>query len=203
MSATNRSDARRPDDFYETPGWCVRRLLDRVKLPGVEWLEPAAGKGAIIRAVNASRGMLPKWTAVDLRPETKPHLTDLVDGVDVYAGIDFLRGDFGGCNFDVVITNPPFSLAMEFIEEALLLAPYVVLLLRLNFLGAGKRAGFFAGEMPDVYVLPNRPSFTGGGTDATEYAWFVWTPERGRKSGSISILDETPALARGRAAEGT
>lgn len=30
---------------------------------------------------------------------------------------------------------------------------------------------------PDIYVLPNRPSFSGKGTDSIEYAWFVWRKE--------------------------
>jgi len=25
-----------------------------------------------------------------------------------------------------------------------------------------------------LHVISKRPSFTGGGTDATEYAWFIW-----------------------------
>jgi hypothetical protein len=35
-------------------------------------------------------------------------------------------------------------------------------------------------------VLPKRPSFTGGGTDATEYAWMVWGPTR---TGRLRILE--------------
>jgi hypothetical protein len=43
---------------------------------------------------------------------------------------------------------------------------------------------------PDVYVLPNRPSFTGGSTDSIEYAWFVWRT-RAARSGTIRVLAET------------
>jgi hypothetical protein len=90
---------------------------------------------------------------------------------------------------------------MEFIAKALTYASYVVMLLRLNFLGSGKRAAFFAREMPDIYVLPDRPSFTGRGTDATEYGWFVWTPERGRRAGKVEVLAETPPAQRRRVRE--
>lgn len=45
----------------------------------------------------------------------------------------------------------------------------------------GRRADFHRRHPSDVFVLPRRPSFTGGGTDATEYAWFVWGPGRGNR----------------------
>jgi hypothetical protein len=33
-------------------------------------------------------------------------------------------------------------------------------------------------------------------TDASEYSWFVWTPERGRRFGRISVLPDTPLSER-------
>jgi hypothetical protein len=195
VSATGRGAVRNPADYYPTPSWAVRRLLERVELPGNRWLEPCAGDGAIIRAVNSVVQPI-HWTAVDIRPETRDPLKALIDPTEVYAGYDFLAGDFAGCEWDTICTNPPFGLAMEFIEESLSLANWVAMLLRVNFLGSAKRSAFFRDEMPDVYVLPNRPSFTGKGTDATEYCWAVWTPERGRKRGRVEVLAETPANER-------
>ena len=66
---------------------------------------------------------------------------------------------------------------MEFIQRALPLRSShgaVVMLLRLNFLGSEKRASWLRANPPSIYVTPCRPDFTGGGGDATEYAWFVW-----------------------------
>ena len=200
MSATGRSDVRQIDDFYQTPAWCVRRLLEAVDLPVGSWLEPAVGHGAIVRAVNAhldSKGFKVDWYAADIRPAVRHYVGDVVDSAQLFAGNDFTKPsmlDTG--DFDVTITNPPYALAMQFIERALGMSSYVVVLLRLNFLGSARRATFFREEMPDVYVLPNRPSFTGGGTDATEYAWCVWTPERGRRSGRVQVLAETPTEER-------
>lgn len=42
---------------------------------------------------------------------------------------------------------------------------------------------------PDVYVLPQRPSFTGKGTDSTSYAWFVWTSAE-KTEGKLQILNK-------------
>lgn len=192
--------ARRPDDFYETPPDAVQRLLERLWLPKGDWLEPSAGTGNIIRAVDAARRYRVNWYACELNPAHRKALLSVVDGPQLYCGYDFLSGDFTGCNFDVAIANPPFSKALEFVQEMLLIADHVVALLRLNFLESQKRAEFFATEMPDIYVLPNRPSFTGNGTDRTAYAWFHWTPERRRKHGRITMLEKNPPKERKRAA---
>ena len=197
MSATGRSDVRVESDFYGTPPYCVHRLLEACKLPGGLWLEPSAGEGAIIKAVNAVRSDV-KWAAFEIREACRPALLPLVQNGHALTR-DFLSMvpvSEDRLHADVVIGNPPFSLAREFVERCLDWAPYVALLLRLNFLGSAKRRALFANEMPDIYVLPNRPSFTGNGTDATEYCWMVWPPERGRTAGKIEILAETPASER-------
>jgi hypothetical protein len=87
-----------------------------------------------------------------------------------------LKGD---ADYDLIFTNPPYSLAEEIITHALETwsKATVVMLLRLNFLGSQKRKPFWDKHpVSEIYVLSKRPSFTGKGTDATEYAWFVWRP---------------------------
>lgn len=190
---------RRPDDFYETPSWCVRRLLERVWLPNGSWLEPSAGKGALIKAVNEQRTSPPDWTACELNHGFKSDLLRYVEGPQLHMGVDYTDGDFGGCEFDCIIGNPPFSLAEEFVWQSLSKAAFVVMLLRLNFLESQERSALFATSMPDVYVLPNRPSFTGGGkTDRTAYAWYVWPPDRNRRHARLEILGETSIEERRR-----
>lgn len=187
MSSTNRGGKRSPADYYSTPAWCVTRLMEALKLPAGEWLEPAAGTGAIIRAVPR-RDVT--WTAWELRGETRPDLSALIPSSRLNFG-DFLaaqrHGHLEGRRYQVAMTNPPFSLAQDFIDASLAVSDTVVMLLRLNYLASKGRWEFMRTRTPDVYVLPNRPSFTGGGTDSIEYAWFVWrsTPSR---VGQIRIL---------------
>lgn len=182
--------ARRKNDAYYTPSWCVDRLLET----GLVWLggdvlEPCAGDGAIVRAAKQYEETCRpvQWTTMDIDPS-----------VDVDIHGDFLKADFKK-NFDLVITNPPFSLADAFAKKCLDVAGQVIFLLRLSWLASQKRHEFFAAYgCPDVYVLPNRPSFTcNGKTDRFEYAWFHWhlgTDEL--RPGAIRILDTTPRSER-------
>lgn len=179
MSATSRGATRQPDDFYETPAWCVRRLLEVCSLPSGLWYEPACGAGAIFKAVNA------------LRPELHWLLSDINPQLAQARKADFLTHEML-CP-DVLITNPPYSLAFEFAKKAVREAVHTVLLLRLNWLASAKRAGWLREHTPDVYVLPNRPSFINGKTDSCEYAWMHWSSNT---SGKLTILNTTPKEER-------
>jgi hypothetical protein len=97
-----------------------------------------------------------------------------------------------------VVTNPPYSLSEPFIEKCQLFADNVVVLLRVNWLGSAERTSFFYKNMPDVYVLPNRPSFktsTKASSDPTEYAWFHWSKRRSG-TGKVRRLHDTPVELR-------
>ena len=199
MSATNRSNARDELDRYDTPEWCVRRLLDADPLfsslhGGGRWLEPSAGAGAVIRAADAWRNgsglLLPFWTAVDVAIRF-----GAAKGIALYWA-DFLEWQPPTSQrYDVAIGNPPYSLAFEFACKCVQIADTTALLLRLNWLASAKRAEWMREHTPSVYVLPNRPSVTGGGTDATDYAWFVW---RRDAAPVVQILATTPASERKR-----
>jgi hypothetical protein len=191
MSATNRGAKRKAADFYPTPAYCVSRLLDSVPLPPGRWLEPGAGSGAIIRATRGDPRVADVWwTAIENRSLSWGPLANALGPEDRLVRADFLYHDIALERFTLALGNPPYRLAAEFIERALGLAPRVIFLLRLNFLGSRKRVPFFRRVgMPDVHVLAERPSFTGGGTDATEYAWMDFRREwAGRSTGAMSIL---------------
>ena len=187
LSAEATPRARRPGDAYYTPAWCVRRLVERVALPGGDWLDPCAGNGALVRAFARPDV---RWSAVELDPAAAAQIPPDVT-VDV--------GDYLSWRptrpVDVVVTNPPFSLAEAFLRKALDEAPCVAFLLRLHFLAATCRADLLRARTPDVYVLPNRPAFLGNGErDNMEYGWCVWgTPGSG---GRFEVLAVTPPSER-------
>ena len=199
MSATGRKRRGAADgegtkrldhDAYETPSWTVDALLDELPLPGGRWLEPCVGSGSIIRAVEKRRLQRREqalaWTVAEIRSECGPALAALPLS-ETYLG-DFFEMDLRGEMFDVILTNPPFSLAAEFVTACLPLARNVVFLMRLAMLEGKRRAAFWRENMADIYILPNRPSFTGKGTDATAYAWFHWHGMAKRSVGNVRVL---------------
>lgn len=233
MSATGRGGERVGEDFYPTPAWCTRRILEA--LPSVTakravWLEPCVGDGAIAEVARAM--------TVDCYFEAGDIRTDGVWPMG-RPGIPF---DAWTGHHDIVITNPPFSLAVPLIDHFLPLCDWLILLLRASFkLASGEpgKDGYrnYRNNMPNEYKLPQRPEFVaslscktrddngkaqpGCGwsykqpvdakrpthcpdclsdgrrfiqcstTDASEYSWFVWTPERNRKWGRTFVLPDT------------
>jgi len=126
----------------------------------------------------------------------------VMDYCELSEGIDYLKTKLG--KVDLVLTNPPFSLAKEFIEKAISESDTVCMLQRVNYLGSQARKPFWNKYPPThMFTLANRPKFISrcqdkicknpssyqNGTidicpmcsgkvrpqsDATEYAWFVW-----------------------------
>lgn len=80
--------------------------------------------------------------------------------------------------YDMVITNPPFTLALDYIVTALddcKVGGYVVMLVRLNFLGSVGRRDFWQHHMPTYCIVhAQRPRFTSAGGDSCEYCHMVW-----------------------------
>lgn len=218
MSAKNRKKKSVKGDLYLTPEWCVHRLLEAQDFgllnsqttnpwPGRPKLvlEPACGEGHIIRAVNSwleEKGRFrPTWMALDVRRDAEKRTTD---ALDIVPFMDDVPRDFMVFEpqrrpryqpeetVDIIITNPPYSLALDFAMAATSMAPQVALLLRLNWLATAFRNDWLRSNTPSIYVLPNRPSFCDGRTDATEYAWMVW--DGGEPT--VNILRRTPRIVR-------
>lgn len=109
---------------------------------------------------------------------------------------DYLKLDVKHFSPQVIITNPPFNLAVSIIEKALNDVAddgYVIMLLRLNFFGSKERKPFFDKYMPEWcfvhhirigftdkkdengYVLFNKDGkVKRGSTDSIEYMHAVW-----------------------------
>lgn len=175
MSSTGRRADRIAGDAYYTPQPLADAIVSALVADGHlsrgQWvMEPSAGKGAFVRALEAA-GM--SVVSVDIDPEAHAKVTS-----------DFVSVPVGEYDLDALVGNPSFSCAEEHVRHARKLVErhggVVAFLLRLAFLEGKARAAFWA-EHPaaHVYVLSERPSFTGGATDSTAYGVFVWAPHRG------------------------
>jgi len=166
-------------DFYETPPWCVRAILPHLPA-AAKILDAGCGTGAILREIVKA------WPDREICGiEKEPGRCRVAED----AALPALLGDFLLCTdrFDLIVSNPPYSHALQFVQKAQDLAPVVCMLLRLPWLASMKRAQWHRDNPSHVFVLPRRPSFTGDKrTDATEYAWFLWGAGR---PGAWTILD--------------
>jgi hypothetical protein len=177
------TDAGRvPDDFYATPSRDVEAFLDTAGLNvrGLSVFEPSAGDGAILdvcRGRGAER-------LLGLELEERRAAVCRAKGYDVTTA-DAMERTWGAA--DLLLGNPPFTMALEFAELAAAWAHRngkpAALLLRLAFLESRKRAHFHASCPSDIFVLSERPSFRRDrkGTDSSAYAWFVWGPLASRR----------------------
>lgn len=163
----------------------MRSLLEACPLPAGRWLEPGAGDGAIIRAVDDwrdGRALEPVWwRAVEVNPAHRPALErSIFRGRGEVVIDDFFSSPAGV--WDCIIGNPAFHLSERYLSVCLQAAPVVVFLEKLNFLGSRRRHPFWQEHPADVYVLSERPF-----PDMTEYAWFVWG-QCGAGPGRVRVL---------------
>jgi hypothetical protein len=169
-------------DFYATPQPLADAICRHLAAQNATWrcvVEPSAGHGPFVRAARTC------WpgaeiVAVDVDVEKLLHLSrteadtiftdDWCSFVRVPREPPFAR--------TLIVGNPPYREAEEHIRAALGWmrdGDALAFLLRLNLLGSRSRVALW-NETPLAEVVPvvPRPSFTGGSTDATEYAVFVW-----------------------------
>ena len=169
-SGTARGPLRdRGNDLYETPECATLALLRVEQLPKRIW-EPACGRGAIVRVLRAHGHEVLASDLIDYSDPTCFYRRDFL-----------LEHKLPKC-CECILTNPPFSLAEEFVEHALELCPYVIMLLRLAFLESERRSRILdTGSLARIHVfrrrLPmmHRDSWTGPkASSAMAFAWFVW-----------------------------
>jgi hypothetical protein len=191
MSRTKgkNSKIRKLRDLYETPHWCIDLLADALH----EIITPHVfTKPFYLCDIGAGDGRIGVACKRRLKPAIKTHclLIDVHPTKRIPQGCSWLTKDFMKLNIAKVlrnkklprlfVSNPPFSLADQIVFKTIahLNACHTgiaAFLLRVNWLGSIARSKWLQANPPKkLLVLTPRPSFTGKGTDATEYAWFLW-----------------------------
>lgn len=161
---------RQPEDFYATHPCAVEPLM---KVLGWEnggrliW-EPCCGQGHLANIMQLYGH--------------KVVCTDLIDRGFGVGGVDFLKpSKYYTEPWDAIITNPPYSFALECVQRSIELAPVCCHFLNIKFLESAKRRKFFA-EFPPRYVcvFSSRVASSKNGIFPHDeqgtvcYAWFVW-----------------------------
>lgn len=171
---------RKPADLYPTPVDGTESLVpvlnvmrDHLALTGPcrVW-EPACGDGRMARVLE--------WHGFDVFGSDFRETPGYGIG-----GIDFLKdaprttGLIPHDSFDMIVTNPPFSLAEQFIRKALSITPNVAMLLKATYWNAASRLPFFHEHRP-AFVLPLtwRLAFLEserGKSPLMDCVWVVWS----------------------------
>lgn len=188
MSSTNRGYDRHASDYYVTPTNEIKKFWKEFKKHNdianiKDVLDPSAGGDSkhLMSYPEVLKNETFNLITLDLRE----------DSLAMIKG-DYLETEFDN-KFDMIITNPPFAFALEFLKKALndvKYGGYVVMLLRLNFLGSRTRNEWLRNNMPyEIYVHGKRISFTDDGkTDSIEYAHFVWKKDN-TETTKLYLLD--------------
>ncbi len=168
---------RRVLDAYYTPDVLARQLVGLLPIQsGDTALEPSAGGGAFVRALTHAGALV---TACDANPNAAGlrQAAHSVVGDFIHTGQATLQPVEQTHAPRWVVGNPPYKDAQRHVEHALdVSGRHVAMLLRLGFLAGQKRGRELWELWPPrcVWVLSKRPSFTGGGTDSTDYGWIWW-----------------------------
>jgi hypothetical protein len=162
MSQRDSGYARVAFDQYETPEWVTRALIPHIPKRVKRIWEPACGSGKMVRALE-SAGYY-------------------VFETDIQRDTDFLDPRIVPVDAPAIVTNPPYSLAAEFIWRALGLTEsssgMVAMLLRTDFDHAKSRRDLFADHpaFAKKLVLTKRIQWfeDSKSSPSFNHAWFIW-----------------------------
>lgn len=187
LAGGNPENGRVENDYYATNPKAVEMLLTNYTFDAATILEPCVGGGHIANAINNFFANQRVITGLDLVDRGYPNT--IVQ--------DFLTWETDR-KFEGIITNPPFSLAQEFIEKGMELLTddgQMAMFLKIQFLEGAKRKEFFEKYPPKyVYVFRNRMATWNNGNEVDPntgkrwattmcHAWFIW--DKGSKTEPI------------------
>lgn len=144
---------RQEDDFYATDPKAVEMLIKAAphifylaRENGTPIWEPACGTGNLVKPLTKNGFVV--------------YASDLKDRGFGEVHVDFLNTKIDNCP-PIILTNPPYSLATEFIEHALEILPengLYIALMNITYLAGQKRFErvYSKGSLREVYVFSKR-----------------------------------------------
>lgn len=179
---TNVLERNTKTETYRTPAYSYTPLLDYRP----EWFvgsgfDPSAGDGRMIAEI-INRGNQSTHYANDIREEELPKMKAVFGDADVRTTIGDYLADPKPPEANFFITNPPFTLAVDFIKKAQThIKGPICILQSVAFQGTAKRSAWLkTSGLSYVLNLPKRPKWEVdvGVTHSNiwDFAWFVFLP---------------------------
>ncbi len=144
LAGGNPAKNRVENDFYATNPKAVEKLLLEHYFKGNTMLEPCVGQGHIAKTVYAFYNNNPKITALDIVDRGYPNTITQ----------DFLTWETDK-KFEMIISNPPYSLGKEFIEKGMELLTekgQMAMFLKIQFLEGAKRKELFENIHQSIFM---------------------------------------------------
>lgn len=168
-------------DFYATNPYDVKEIMNILNYDkNTRILEPCAGNGHISETLK-SLG----YNVVT---------NDIIErDVKLDYTMDFLNQKIDE-KYDLVVMNPPFKYAKDFISKSLEYSDKVLVIARLDLLETATRKDLNNGHLKSVWVHSKRARFAKNGDDAKfkestsmSTAWFLYTNDKTEETKLVVI----------------
>ena len=180
-SADGKSRRGNKSDFYVTPFPCIEALLDNISITNKKILDPCCGTGiekcGTVSRVIIESGFIQKINFF--------HEYDIISGKDFFNEQDY---------FDLIISNPPYSIKNRFIKKALLHANDIYFILPMDVCNYNEfhreflDNELFLGKylMTPKFFMTDKETYSPKRGGISAYAWFHWAGVYSRKKHLIS-----------------
>lgn len=174
----NSGYKRRDSDFYATPSWVTEILVPYIpKRYYVIW-EPAYGEGHIGKVLDENDKFV---FGTDINHKNENYQIDFISS----DAIKFCKHRLPITSPVAIVTNPPYSLASEFVAHAIELTKpthgFVAMLLNNNWDTAKGNSRFTSLPCFDKkIVITKRIRWIEGSTGSPRenHAWYIWDHNR-------------------------
>ena len=185
---------RQEDDFYATDPEALELLINAPYVYGQlakQYLRLCKDDDYYIWEPAAGTGNLSNWLkehgynviASDLKFRGAQ---EIVEGLDFLATVPYNKFKGAAAHPLIILTNPPYSLATEFIEHALDILPdggFYIALMNITYLAGQKRYQrvYSKGSLREIYVFSKRIECWKNGErpkdkcgSIANYAWYIF-----------------------------
>lgn len=170
-------------DFYATNPKDVVEIMNLLNIDkGNRILDPCAGNGHISKTLET---LGYEVTTNDI----------IKRNIELDFTVDFLKEDIIGA-YDLVVVNPPFKYAKEFILKSLEYAPKVLVIAKLDLLESMVRKELNNKYLEKIFVHSKRAKFAKNGeqeffdkgSSSMSTGWFIYNRNKSKEYAELKII---------------